>query len=279
MSDRFANVLAEWYRNAGKTGDAAYEEVEKEMKDMFEELRGRIDNEIDHTGVAKACAQVKMNYGGRGPHNQEKKICKTLVKTIYWMNGLDKDGTPKVDHGKPGERELREHLRCIVGYSAMAKILSNKCEVVDIIENVQETVGDVIGIGAKGNINEKCNSVTYGDLALGSQILQKNLGEWVHKGNSAKNWLSTYLNWELCPKNGKWKHENIDEGQDKNKGVMDLFKEKKGADLYKKIDPPVGSTSQENKLQEVLHHAKSCGTESGEMENCLKKKMELIVGK
>ncbi|SBO23640.1 SICAvar, type I (fragment) [Plasmodium knowlesi strain H] len=184
MAERFSKLLAEWYKDAGKSGDA-YATLQDELKKMFEELGKRIESPPDPPGVAKACGDVTVKYEAGG-EKQDKKICKTLLKTIYWMNGIDENGKPEVDGSPPEERYLKQHLRCIVGYSAMVEIMKVKCDVKDVMKAVQSAVEEKIKVGGNELLNNKCGPIKLEDMKFSAQILGKTLGEWVRQMNGLK---------------------------------------------------------------------------------------------
>ncbi|CAA9989521.1 SICAvar, type I (fragment), partial [Plasmodium knowlesi strain H] len=284
MAERFSKLLAEWYKDAGKSGDA-YATLQDELKKMFEELGKRIESPPDPPGVAKACGDVTVKYEAGG-EKQDKKICKTLLKTIYWMNGIDENGKPEVDGSPPEERYLKQHLRCIVGYSAMVEIMKVKCDVKDVMKAVQSAVEEKIKVGGNELLNNKCGPIKLEDMKFSAQILGKTLGEWVRQMNGLKGMMSLYLTWKMCPSNVTWEHGKIEEGEDGNKDILQLLEEKKAGELHKKVYPqgsptsaPGGSTSSEDILKQVLQKAQSCssGAQNGKMEDCLKEKLELGV--
>ncbi|CAA9990720.1 SICAvar, type I [Plasmodium knowlesi strain H] len=289
MAQKFAGVLTKWMQNeggsAGQRGqinsNTASQKLQDELKKMFEELRTRIEEMNFPKEINNACASAGTKYG-----DHDKLICKTLLRTVYWMNGIAESGKPKVggsDQG--GEQGLRDYFRCIVGYSAMAKLLSNKRDVQKIVQAVQDAATGGIKDEGNENINKKCESVTLEDMEFGSQILGGSLEEWVRQGNRNRRMMSLYLSWTLGGGGTGTEGEEIDENKDQKKGILELFKDKKAAALYKKVDPgvqlPGGSpTSPEGKFGQVLKDADSCETEdSDNIQNCLKKKLELTIGK
>ncbi|CAA9988513.1 SICAvar, type I [Plasmodium knowlesi strain H] len=302
MAGKFAGVLAEWYKSTGKNGDA-YVKLEKEMKDTFEELGNYLKGASDPTGVAAACSRVPERYWVYTGRSQDKLLCKALLRVVYWMNGLDEWARSRSDGAN--EKELKEYLRCIIGHAAMIRLLSNKCQVVDIVQAVQKAQANVAGIIDKENLNKKCGWVTLEHMKFSSKFLGKTLVEWVNEQNRAQGWSSTYINWTMCPKKGTWDHGKIEEEKDKSKGILDLVKEKKARELHEKVyqqgsstspgspasavDPtsPVGPTSphgsptaSEDILEQFLQNAESCKAEEKDnMQNCLRKKLDLTIGK
>ncbi|SBO24800.1 SICAvar, type I [Plasmodium knowlesi strain H] len=295
MADKFAGVLTKWYQDQGASGgpsgqDGGYAELEKLMKEMLAELGRDMDDSTPDHEVASACANAGEKYPGQGM-TQDKEICKALVKALYWMNGRSRGSAgTKGDDGAGGQglKDLKQYLRCIVGYSAMIKLLSNKCEVQKIMVAVENAEASVAG-GGNELLSEKCKDIKYEDIALSAQILGEPLAEWVRNLNRAGSMMSLYINWRLCPSNMKWEHGQMKEGEDENKEILQLLKEKKARELHKKVYPPGSSasasgssTSQDNILKKVLEDAASCSSGSvpgnGDMKKCLKEKLELEVG-
>ncbi|CAA9989593.1 SICAvar, type I [Plasmodium knowlesi strain H] len=275
MAEKFAGLLAKWMESKGQSVDA-HAQLEKEMKGMFSALGGRLEEMKFPDEMNTACANVKERYGPTG-RSHDKLICKTLIRIVYWMNGIDEKGKPEVEDSQGGEglKELKQYLRCIVGYSAMIKLLSNKRDVENIIENVQKTTAKAIGIGGTGLLNEKCEDIKYGDISLGSQILGKPLAEWVQNLNREGGMLRAYMGWTLGMKKGDAIQE-IDENNDRGTSVMELLREKKAPAIYKEVTPPAGAAPAEDKLKEVLQKAQSCQAGPGNktMKDCIQKKME-----
>ncbi|CAA9989211.1 SICAvar, type I [Plasmodium knowlesi strain H] len=296
MADRFAGLLAKWYEgqggSTGQTGqDGGYAQLQKEMEQMLDELGKDMDAGTSDADVARACEGAGDKYqSDNGRIVQDKEICKTLMKALYWMNG--RKGGSTATHavggaGEEGPKDLKEYLRCIVGYSAMIRLLKNKCEVEKIIETVENAKASAAG-GGKEIINEKCKGIKYGDISWGSQILGKPLADWVQKLNSKERMMRLYMGWALCPKKGTWNRGKIEEGKDESKDILQLLREKKAAELHEKVyqqgssaSAPGSSTSQDNILKKVLKEAASCtsGPGNGGMKKCLKEKLELEVAK
>ncbi|CAA9986642.1 SICAvar, type I [Plasmodium knowlesi strain H] len=291
MAGKFSNVLAKWIGNTGQKSDTAYATLQEEMKKMFEQLGDYLGDMTNDRDVAAACVDAGQKYQSNG-RIQDKEICKALVRALYWMNRRGRwsaGAKGKDEAGGESLKELNQYLRCIVGYSAMVRLLSNKRDVEKIVETVQKAAAEPVkGGGAggeKGTLNEKCNWVTYEDISLGTQILGKPLAEWVQNLNSKAGIMSLYLTWTLRDQGTGTERQEIDENKDQKKGVMELLGEKKAASLQEKVvagvptSPPAGAASPEGKLQQFLQNAESCKAEdSNNVQNCLKKKLELAVG-
>ncbi|CAA9988017.1 SICAvar, type I [Plasmodium knowlesi strain H] len=287
MAKKFSDVLAPWMKSTGKSGDAAYAEMQVYIQEMFTELGDSLGDAGFPDEVTTACGRLSTNYWSMNKQlSQDKLICKTLLKTIYWMNGIDENGKPEVDGSPPEERYLKQHLRCIVGYSAMVEIMKVKCDVKDVMKAVQSAVEEKIKVGGNELLNNKCGPIKLEDMKFSAQILGKTLGEWVRQMNGLKGMMSLYLTWKMCPSNVTWEHGKIEEGEDGNKDILQLLEEKKAGELHKKVYPqgsptsaPGGSTSSEDILKQVLQKAQSCssGAQNGKMEDCLKEKLELGV--
>ncbi|KJP88409.1 hypothetical protein AK88_01861 [Plasmodium fragile] len=112
-------------------------------------------------------------------------LCMEVATIFYYMEGLNKHGTAQ-SSTDPGERELRNYLRCMIGTWTLMRLHGNKCNIREITKHVSTFMGTLAeGFNAATN-RHKCAWVKFEELKIGTRLMGEAMEQWVTQWKSRR---------------------------------------------------------------------------------------------
>ncbi|ANQ06350.1 Uncharacterized protein PCOAH_00009160 [Plasmodium coatneyi] len=273
MGDILRRVLNKWLeerRKHPRRNDMVDQRISDSIKKIVDELMQKLNNHTDN---------IAKNYCQSDPEgiitiiDYHKPLCKALMRTFMYMNGLklvDKGTKKKIEVEE--DTEEKSFLKCIVGTTVMLKMLKKYCWFKDYVEyalRITEARGDAAGIESTYN---KCSGMDFDQLKIGNILvgetvaklikgkdseiadygnLQNIIGPWCRSGHHSK--VKRKVPRKLEEKEKEWMSESEMKDIVENKQYVPTDKvgtvlEKLGEKMKKKKTPYEcpGSTTTED---------------------------------
>ncbi|ANQ05827.1 SICA antigen [Plasmodium coatneyi] len=235
-----------WTSNGQLDQGDIKKKMEGDVNRMLKELKGYMNmGDGKPTSIPQICGSLEHKTDNNIT-NQMKKICKRLVRVIYWMEGRSQDG--KSWKGKNGKGQPWEsYLKCIIGNRVILRILGNKCgaqEIMKVISNSMEGTANKFPPKSWGM---DCNWVKEEDIKDKEDLIGGTLDTWLQqerKPTDGITELEQVMQWMECKDKEKEKEEQGQNGDCKNGRIVDLLKLGRSKELRKlvNIDPPAAKT-------------------------------------
>ncbi|ANQ08384.1 SICA antigen [Plasmodium coatneyi] len=239
----------EWTQNSGTLDQ---DKMKNEVQKLLGELGGYMGTR-DGGHIAGLCAS--LTYPGEGHKtNQMKGICKSVMKVIYWMEGMNENGTNRKREIE-NEEGWKSYLKCLIGNTVILEIFKDKCGVQDIMKVTSSTMGKIENTFAKENVRSMCNWVETTDIAHGKGIIEEKVQTWLEKTvkNKSVTGLDNTMAWRKCKSDEeKRKEDESQEGKPcSSNRIIDLLGAGRSKELRKlvNIEPPAKSAPAPKKGQ------------------------------
>ncbi|ANQ07997.1 SICA antigen [Plasmodium coatneyi] len=245
-------LMKEEERNKSMSSyDKVKENVGKEVTQMLSQLKDYMgmDEKRNTTRIADICGHLKHSGKGPGDTNQLKKICKSLVNVVYWMEGWDKGKNRwKVESGK-GE-PWESYLKCIMGNNVILRIVRDKCDIEPIMEVIANTMeGKGEHFPNSGKTRMECDWVKTDDIKNGGELIGVTMEDWLEGAKSRKGGVTGLLEiteWMKCGSG-----EEMSDGKNEKKNcrsvrIIDLMNWGRSKELGDLVDTKPARGSQDD---------------------------------
>ncbi|ANQ07398.1 hypothetical protein PCOAH_00016000 [Plasmodium coatneyi] len=249
MTDIVGRLLNKWLGERRKhkgRNDMVDKRISESIGRIVDELMQRLRNHED--AVAKDyCAQ---DLSGEIKIEQyHKPLCKALMRTFMYMNGLKVREGRKIEIEEDTEEE--SFLKCIVGTTVMLKMLKKYCWFEDYMQYaLRITEARKEATGSESNYN-KCSGMNFNQLKIGNILVGNTVAKLVEGKESG---IADYQNLERfrdgwCRHGRQSKVERKDGKKQEDEGKKWLDEEK-----MKELEKIVEDKGQkeEGKLGKVL---------------------------
>ncbi|ANQ07706.1 SICA antigen [Plasmodium coatneyi] len=201
-------------------------EIEKDVKEMLEELKDYMVMKEQNTWIPQICGDLNHSEG-KNKTNQIKGICKSLVKVIYWIEGRSNDGKSwKKEKGK--KEGWDKYTKCVIGHTVILKIIEDKCDIKQVLSILSQAMQGTAQKFPKGKNGMDCDWVQESDIRDGRTLMGVQIDEWFRKATRNRNGvkgLDNIKEWMKCGPQGKEqeKREQEQKGSCNRNRIIDLL--------------------------------------------------------
>ncbi|KJP85057.1 hypothetical protein AK88_05312 [Plasmodium fragile] len=201
----FTDLLVEYILERKIQGDLHdgqdfSEKIWNDIENMFKELVLYVDDRKNNPML-----QVMCNYSDfsaeylKGPLN--RFLCMEVGKIFYYMEGLNNNGTAQRSTD-PGERELRNYLRCMIGTWTLMSLHGNKCNIREITTHVSTLMRTLAHTFHAVTNRDTCAWVTFEELKIGMRLTGEAMEQWVTQWKSRRSKITQGIRAGGCDKLG-----------------------------------------------------------------------------
>ncbi|ANQ05858.1 SICA antigen [Plasmodium coatneyi] len=216
--------------------------MEDDVNRLLDELKDYMNMKERGTNIPQICGSLQHKTDNNKT-DQMKRICKRLVKIIYWMEGRNRnDKDWKYEKGKK-EDGWRQYLKCIIGNRVILRILGNKCGAQKIIDVIASSMEGKAAKFPKKDAGMECAWVKTTDITSEEGLIRETVENWLKKEKKKDGGiteLTEVMAWMECTEEEKRKEEEQQNGDCSNGRIIDLLKGGRSKELRKlvNIDPP-----------------------------------------
>ncbi|ANQ10429.1 SICA-like antigen [Plasmodium coatneyi] len=225
LRDAWEKKKEEFTKNGTPDQDEMKEKMDHEVNRLLGELKNYMNMREQRTNIPQICGDLKHEKE-KDKTNQMKRVCKRLVRVIYWMEGWDrvkknwKEKNGKVD-------EWQQYLKCVIGNTVILRIFKDKCEAEPIMEVIAQTMeGKAKNFPPKKYAGMECSWIRKMDIKNGEKLIDEKVEGWLKIARSKNNGVSELdqvMIWMTC-KTGEKKSEGKNEKKNcRSDRIMDLM--------------------------------------------------------
>ncbi|ANQ09274.1 SICA antigen [Plasmodium coatneyi] len=199
--------------------------MEDDVNRLLGELKGYMNMDEKPGLIHHICGGITRN--GRHEKNQMTRICKRLVRVVYWMENWDINGKKWKDEKEKKEDEWKQYLKCIIGNRVILRILGNKCGAEKIMEVVAGTMGGKGNRFPRGKESKMdCNWVGEAHMGDQEELIGETIDKWLQEERKPKDGiteLEQVMQWMECKGDEKDQEEAKQKGTCSNGRIVDLL--------------------------------------------------------
>ncbi|ANQ09782.1 SICA antigen [Plasmodium coatneyi] len=177
------------------------------------------------------CSEDTSGYKGKDWGEEEKKLCKILLRIFFWMDGLKQKWEPGKGYGSgyfgwikstdqtSEEGKVKSYYRCLLGKVTMLNMLGKHCAMEKVAKVVKNKMGAFRVSMIHDEGNQLCKNVNVKDFMWGRRLIWEQVKEWIDKykrDGTSRESLAKALS-AVTPKNSLL-HRIKEEGEEKCPG-------------------------------------------------------------
>ncbi|KJP89167.1 hypothetical protein AK88_01253 [Plasmodium fragile] len=182
-----------------KDGEDFSDKIWTDIKSMFSELGEYLNERGYHITIQTIC----RNNEFRSEHLKDslsKFLCREIGKIFFYMEGLS-SGNKKQVGRNDRQRELWNHLKCMVGTVALIKLYGKHCKIKEITEHVSSIMNMMEDSFGLGHNREKCKWANFDALRIGTRFMGEAMDEWVTEWRKRQHRINAGNQAQVCTRN------------------------------------------------------------------------------
>ncbi|ANQ08055.1 SICA antigen [Plasmodium coatneyi] len=214
-------------------------ELEGKVEDLLAELKSYMEiTDEKSPKIDKICGEIKNETGK--DINQLKRICKSLVKVIYFMEGWDRSKNVWRGEQEKEKEEWKRYLKCVIGHTVILEMVEDKCGIKQVLSILSQTMQGTATNFPQGKENKMdCDWVQQSDITDTRQIMGKQIKEWLKSAKSNKGGvpgLGPIMEWMKCKGDQEAQEDSKQSGTCSNARIIDLLKLGRSKELRKLVN-------------------------------------------
>ncbi|ANQ07341.1 SICA antigen [Plasmodium coatneyi] len=195
MATILGRILNKWLEDRRKHNSVSVDQrISNNVQRIVGELMRRLNDNAD---------EISKRYCAQDPtdeieiENNHKPICKALMRTFFYMNGLKVREGRKIEFEEDTEEE--SFLKCIVGTTVMLRMLKKYCWFKDYLEYALRIAGGRSEAQGATNNYGICGGMNFDQLKIGNILVGEAVAKLVEGRDSQ---IADYVN--LKGRAGEW---------------------------------------------------------------------------
>ncbi|KJP84828.1 hypothetical protein AK88_05540 [Plasmodium fragile] len=182
-----SNLRVQWAQRNGSAGDDQQTKINKEMWDKMQELKKQIAKNMkgdkdEDDGIPEILCGAEEENDGAKLEGKEKKMCALLVRLMFYIEGLNGEGTLIDNDGtNDSMKPLEDGMKCIIGSVYIQKIMQLACWDKDILDHALQAGKAHVNEMLKGrpSRSRQCVKWQFGDTCVGDFPLEGRITTWM----------------------------------------------------------------------------------------------------